>query len=693
MGDLPPEVVRNVVSHEPICTDGKHIVQLAIQGNVFFHSFIVWFLSLRIEERSRRTWDAVVHAFPCLPPKRWFTLLCNTLYTTYTALRRWALPTSGMGEEPDYAIHLTKKNRREVARSNFSIPARSRSRRSIGTENLRCLWDSMHNRHLVVWFDNYNQHRYGVNPMNPNLSLTATAVSILHTRPYDPFPGFPTLGEILDAIPNVVNKLTKALRKLRALCTEVVQWRLTDKDIRVPLDIQRRNVCSLQWKPFMLVGCNVSSTLGLIEMVESCLQIRRRALYHTPCLVDLNPHYRLHKLLYARNNVQYNVANRLQLIPPLFGIWHVYKYAVGVTYRMYLPILALIQHPMLRLGDDTVRVKGTPKLRQMETMFAALMISSQRVMDTLDHELQNPEPGCRTHILRALKVLLFEHIPCLFLIGELVRECNWCGRDDGTSIHAYDASAYGLLLLLCHTLGHEDTVEYIRCIMVSLLTWTPWHGTLQGAFFSEEYGEAMLSRLAAMVYRYRNATTVDDIMDLFLCVRPADVGARDLTASRIPKDYVARVAQQLSIVINTAGRNNVPFVRWTPKVLMIEPELDWDESYMFPCTFKDLGIRIETVLNDLALNTINTLVTATSRDAATEARMASVFEAESAYGVESKQRDLNRLREYMNMMRAPRPERPPRPDMDAFINIDEGHDEEERDRDNDDVIYVDEIEA
>ena len=39
------------------------------------------------------------------------------------------------------------------------------------------------------------------------------------------------------------------------------------------------------------------------------------------------------------------------------------------------------------------------------------------------------------------------------------------------------------------------STEYLRTNIVALLSWSDWHTRALGCLFSEEYGEAMLSRL------------------------------------------------------------------------------------------------------------------------------------------------------------------------------------------------------
>ena len=44
-----------------------------------------------------------------------------------------------------------------------------------------------------------------------------------------------------------------------------------------------------------------------------------------PVLVDENIHYRVYKLAWSTPFAAWRVPRFLQVVPPLFGIWHAYK--------------------------------------------------------------------------------------------------------------------------------------------------------------------------------------------------------------------------------------------------------------------------------------------------------------------------------------------------------------------------------
>ena len=73
----------------------------------------------------------------------------------------------------------------------------------------------------------------------------------------------------------------------------------------------------------------------------------------------------------------------LQRCPPLFGVWHIYKYAVTLAYRHYLPVLALVLHPQIRVQPDHEKVRCAAKLRYMENIFAALLVVAPDVQDPM----------------------------------------------------------------------------------------------------------------------------------------------------------------------------------------------------------------------------------------------------------------------------------------------------------------------
>ena len=75
-------------------------------------------------------------------------------------------------------------------------------------------------------------------------------------------------------------------------------------------------------------------------------------------------------------------------------------------------------------------------------------------------------------------------------------------------------SALLLIQGLCVGAPHKD--EYFKSLIVALLFWQRWHEEITGCCYSEEAGEAMLSRLGAKLQTLPGGVDVPGAMDVFL---------------------------------------------------------------------------------------------------------------------------------------------------------------------------------
>ena len=74
------------------------------------------------------------------------------------------------------------------------------------------------------------------------------------------------------------------------------------------------------------------------------------------------------------------------------------------------------------------------------------------------------------------------------------------------------------------------STEYLRTNTVALLFWSDWHTRALGCLFSEEYGEAMLSRLLMRSREVGNAQSVQQTSDIFLTLPPTLPGEKKCQA-------------------------------------------------------------------------------------------------------------------------------------------------------------------
>ena len=119
-------------------------------------------------------------------------------------------------------------------------------------------------------------------------------------------------------------------------------------------------------------------------------------------------------------------------------------------------------------------------------------------------------------LLLGLKVLLKEYCPAAFRIGVLVRDCNWARRDPGSGKNAL-AVLESCLLVMVSLVGDQwENVEYIKTLVLALVTWQRWHSRTARCIHSEEYGEAMLSTLCAQCRIWTTITSLSGTTEIFV---------------------------------------------------------------------------------------------------------------------------------------------------------------------------------
>ena len=102
-----------------------------------------------------------------------------------------------------------------------------------------------------------------------------------------------------------------------------------------------------------------------------------------------------------------------------------------------------------------------------------------------------------------------------------MREYNWNGRSLNSSAAAKNCIGMSTVLMMNIILSEKwMSNEYLRTNTVALLFWSDWHTRALGCLFSEEYGEAMLSRLLIRSREVGNAQLVQQTTDNFLTLPP-----------------------------------------------------------------------------------------------------------------------------------------------------------------------------
>ena len=171
-------------------------------------------------------------------------------------------------------------------------------------------------------------------------------------------------------IASTVNDVLLALTSFHDVCAVFADGRHLPGEIRVPLDVRRTGVVSLPWTPFHVSECCVSSQVGLLRFMRFSARIAERTEYRVaPVLVDENIHYRMFKLCWATPFTRWQVCSFLRTVPPLYGVWHAYKYCVVQVARKLHSCLWYSVRGTLPAGAE---VPTSPSLRSYELTFAGL---------------------------------------------------------------------------------------------------------------------------------------------------------------------------------------------------------------------------------------------------------------------------------------------------------------------------------
>jgi hypothetical protein len=121
-------------------------------------------------------------------------------------------------------------------------------------------------------------------------------------------------------IAGVVRCLIETFPKIRAVVQSVLEVDLQLEDIRVPLDVQRTEMRSLQWLSYMMREQTVSSQHDLQFILFDLKYLRLQTRREVPLLVDMDIHYRIMKLIYGQSVQRWNFAASLVTTPLLYGV-------------------------------------------------------------------------------------------------------------------------------------------------------------------------------------------------------------------------------------------------------------------------------------------------------------------------------------------------------------------------------------
>ena len=535
-------------------------------------------------------------------PKKWFVAFEQEAYNLFCLLRLMAVPNQRVVAPAMEAMALPRRERLALARTGLLRYAQ-RNLAEAAQTRLQGTWEELRGRQVVLWMDNFYKRRYGVNPSRDDLKLDATALCALVTPVMGPPPAWPTLVELATGVVPAATRVQDSEACLLASLEELDAG-VGLGDVRVPLDVVREPCRSLQWLPLSLEPLSVGSNLDFLQALLILQAVQQHTQRAAPVIVDENIHYRLLRLLYAQNHAAHDVVPLVRHLPFLYGVWHAYKFCVTHAYRTFFSLFTFLHRGELAAGET---VASHPKLAFMERMVASVWLGGQRVLGEVRQEIvrldwarqgrvvtrqqgaadldaaaegrttadlradnlrrrrilerQRERLDAKLVVLWVLEYVVTDVCPALFLMGHLVRQCNWEGRELGSGLGARRALEYALFLLLRLSEGRENTVKYIKTVSLALLLWRPWHTTLPGCYYSEEFGESMLAKLTALLRTRPTFTAHADVADLFHLVEPT----RGTKARRggLSQENIDDVVTRVRQLVATQGRCCVPRVAWS----------------------------------------------------------------------------------------------------------------------------------
>ena len=422
----------------------------------------------------------------------------------------------------------------------------------------------MAGKQVVVQFDNWYRRRYCSDPVRPDCCLNVTAMSVLHTTAIPMYPGFPTLDDLLQRIPQTAQTIAASFREFPRAVDALRRDPPQAQYVRVPLDVHRDSIHSLQWYPLTLPDLVSSSNEDSLHIMEQCLAIQVHTRHVMPLLMDENIFYRLAKFIYSRTYNPFKLSEHYATLPMLYGCWHPYKYVCTMIHRKFFPILRYIGYQMPAVDEE---IMCHSKLLHIEKRFCALLLATPNVEDRIVHKetsiMHFPEASRKLPLvwLTGLKNLLHFYNPAAFLLGNLVRDCNWDGRRAGTGRTARKVLELSLVLIVALTMDTDGIVPYVRTLCVALLLWLPWNDAVPGRCHVEEPLEAMLSRRGSRCRAFPKMKTFDHTLDLFLSMAPPKRGEKK-TRGKIRSGLVAIMSSRVCRFLLAITTKRMVHVEW-----------------------------------------------------------------------------------------------------------------------------------
>ena len=263
------------------CSNGSSLLRDAHAGEPGVLMLVHLLAQVRCNRRTRKTVPQIVVASKQNRKPRWLSVFTKQLYMLWSVLHKAARPTSKVSRKDTLTGQpLTQGVRRVLANcgvvTNRPVPLTAKA-----TSAAQQLWSSMSNHQMAMWFANWWWKRSTTDQEHPNPSMNLTVFAMLHTTDLCPFPGHPSLVTVLGQLDSAVHSTATALRSLNDVTRASLD--AEPEFIRVPLDIKRDNVRSLQFRPLLLTDLTTGGILDLLHILQEIQDIH---VHESPFMAD-----------------------------------------------------------------------------------------------------------------------------------------------------------------------------------------------------------------------------------------------------------------------------------------------------------------------------------------------------------------------------------------------------------------------
>jgi hypothetical protein len=495
----------------------EELVSSAAKGEEA-RGYVEAYLQLGHRPDRRRTVAQVHDAMMRQTKEHWLNRTLSGLWLLYRAER--GMWKQDGGPEPAEFTCATRAQRQQL-RGAMMPSVRRPSLWKRGAKMRRQAEESIQGVVYMHWVDNYNKQRYARNPNEDrNKCVNATVFALLPVQVVDraAWDGWPTAGDLYDALPGFATAMHRHHSEMNDRVRTLMLQNMKYDEVRVPCDVRRFDVVTMPWQPLRILDADIKSTEGLALALKAVLELRDRSQGLCCMLMDVNIFWRVLKMCYAFQNLQYNLLDGLKECVLVLGVWHAYAHCLKKVYERFMPWWAALEHPgFMDYPEDTV-IYTRPRIILIEHLVMGLFLAGDKITEAIRRaEQQMRQRGeivsSTMSQLRGLQLLVTEYCPALVEMGISVRQCFWRTQDGDTGDVARTVLRDAIVLL--QALHGTGNTEYIRNLSLMDLLWGRVHSALPAACFVEECLESSLSTLARRLGTDPRAGQVEDFSNTY----------------------------------------------------------------------------------------------------------------------------------------------------------------------------------